>query len=195
MALAFLGFFALPHSGLAKGGGRGSGGKSVYVRGHMREGSWVSSHYRSAPSRSGHSYGGSWSPSYYPAWSGPSVQRISRADRIVIPGGLALEYGSGGGFGIGETNTPAVAAVPIGQPKLLDPAVEQRVKDWQFQQAKEGMAFAQFAVGMRYLEGRGVEKNVGVGLVWLRSAAERGDSEALKFFERNSSLPAETTQD
>ena len=45
-------------------------------------------------------------------------------------------------------------------------------------QAEAGDASAQFALGLRYFEGKGVAKDPAQALVWWRKAAEQGNSDA-----------------
>lgn len=56
------------------------------------------------------------------------------------------------------------------------------VKQFDFykRRAEEGSDDAQFQLGMRYLAGRGVEKNEKLGREWLEKAAKQGHVEAKK---------------
>ena len=46
--------------------------------------------------------------------------------------------------------------------------------------AEQGLAIAQYNVGMCYYHGIGVTKEAGAALDWLKKAADQGDTEASK---------------
>ncbi len=55
---------------------------------------------------------------------------------------------------------------------------ERKVLEFQKQQAEKGSGYAQYEMGLRYLEGRGVEQDAIKGREWLEKAAQNGSSEA-----------------
>ena len=78
-------------------------------------------------------------------------------------------------------STPATPPTP--SPALQGPSfdkaeVEKRVLAFQRQRAQEGSASAQYALGLRYLNGQGVEKDLARARQWLKSAADGGSAEA-----------------
>jgi hypothetical protein len=87
---------------------------------------------------------------------------------------------------------PAAAAVaspaPVHVRRIVRPSVdkaelERRVVAFQQQRAVEGFPSAQYQLGLRLLEGNGVERNVAAGRKWLAAAAEAGHSQARKKIE------------
>jgi TPR repeat protein len=48
---------------------------------------------------------------------------------------------------------------------------------WFLKAAQQGFAFSQVMIGLKYIEGKGVEKNELEGAEWLKKAAEQGDHE------------------
>jgi len=55
---------------------------------------------------------------------------------------------------------------------------ERKVLEFQKQQAEKGSGYAQYEMGLRYLEGRGVEQDTAKGREWLEKAAQNGNSDA-----------------
>jgi len=83
---------------------------------------------------------------------------------------------------------PAVAA-PVTAP--IDPEKAEAAKKdtddkrlaYQKKKAEEGADYAQYDLGIRYLNGDGVEKNAETGKQWLEKAAKNGHSGAKKKLE------------
>jgi len=90
------------------------------------------------------------------------------------------------------TNITNTVVAVTNRPKLVriepkpDPAkvaaeketVLKNTVEWERSRANEGSAWAQYKLGVRYLNGDGVEKNETTARKWLRSAAENGESQA-----------------
>jgi TPR repeat protein len=82
---------------------------------------------------------------------------------------------------------PAAAGAPV----VVDPAKVQEGKDdaerkrieYQKKKAEEGVSYAQYDLGMRYLTGNGVEKNYEVGKKWITAASTNGYASATKKLE------------
>jgi hypothetical protein len=53
-------------------------------------------------------------------------------------------------------------------------------------QAREGMVYAQFLLGLDYWYGRGTETNQALAFHWIQIAAVAGDPEAKEFIRTNS---------
>lgn len=85
----------------------------------------------------------------------------------------------------GTPGAPAV--VPPSDPPI-DPAKAEAAKaatdkkrlEFQTKKAEAGADYAQYDLGIRYLNGDGVEKNVDTGKKWLEKAAKNGHSGAKK---------------
>jgi len=89
------------------------------------------------------------------------------------------------------TNSPD-PVVPTNRPKLVriepkpDPAkvaaekesVLKNTIEYEKTRANEGSGWAQYKLGIRYLNGDGVEKNEATGRKWLQVAADNGESQA-----------------
>ena len=61
----------------------------------------------------------------------------------------------------------------------VDPSlVEERLLNYQKEQAAKGSPSAQLALARRYSKGQGVEANPAVARVWLEAAARSGSDEA-----------------
>jgi len=71
-------------------------------------------------------------------------------------------------------------AIPVRAPKKADPDREQRIIEFQKQNAISGNRSAQYDLGMRYLKGDGVEQDDALALQWLKNAAQAGHSRAEK---------------
>lgn len=93
------------------------------------------------------------------------------------------------------TPTPAPASMPAAPAKpyhtplpTIDPAKAQTEKEAQLQRtiefqkkrAEEGSPTAQYDLGMRYLTGDGVDKDVDAAQKWLKAAAKNGNKDAEK---------------
>ncbi len=72
---------------------------------------------------------------------------------------------------------PVVAPAPARKP---DPEREQRVINFQRQNAVSGNPSSQYDLGMRYVKGDGVEKDDKQAMEWLKLAAQNGNSRAQK---------------
>jgi TPR repeat protein len=75
------------------------------------------------------------------------------------------------------------------QAELDRVATDQRVVKWQTEQADKGSAYAQSALGHRYLKGEGVPLNAKLGIELLEKAAAQGDSDAKKTLEQQRRKP------
>jgi len=79
---------------------------------------------------------------------------------------------------------PGAVAVPAAQPaapvRAADPDREQRIINFQRQNAASGNPSAQYDLGMRYLRGNGLEQDDTQAMEWLKLAAQNGDSRAKK---------------
>jgi hypothetical protein len=96
-----------------------------------------------------------------------------------MPGGLGVTpeaYGQKPKLAV-VPNQPPVArkAAP---PKQSAEETERKVLEFQKQQAEKGSGYAQYEMGLRYLEGRGVEQDAAKGREWLEKAALNGNSDA-----------------
>ncbi len=72
-------------------------------------------------------------------------------------------------------STPVRSTSPA---KQTAEETERKVLEFQKQQAEKGSSYAQYEMGLRYLEGRGVEQDAAKGREWLEKAAQNGSSEA-----------------
>lgn len=77
----------------------------------------------------------------------------------------------------GATAVPAAAPAPV---RKADPEREQRIINFQRQNAASGNPSAQYDLGMRYLRGNGVDKDESQAMEWLKLAAQNGDGRAKK---------------
>ena len=89
-----------------------------------------------------------------------------------------------------QTNPPPALAAPApaplrvfpspvrAQPSLDKAELDRRVVAFQKQRAADGFSSAQFELGLRYLEGRGVEKDLAIARMWLSLAAKAGEINA-----------------
>lgn len=96
---------------------------------------------------------------------------------------------------VNQPAPPAPVPVPVvAPPKVLTNAVpektpEQKAKilqktiEFQKQRAEAGAPTAQYDLGMRYLNGDGIEKNLELAQKWLHSAATNGNTQAVKKLE------------
>lgn len=85
----------------------------------------------------------------------------------------------------GVPGQPGVAGVPVmvrppAVPKQADPDQEERIINFQRQNAISGNPSAQYDLGMRYLKGDGVEQDDAQALNWLSLSAKNGNSRAKK---------------
>lgn len=65
-------------------------------------------------------------------------------------------------------------------PSLGKDELDRRVVAFQKQRAQEGSPSAQYELGLRYLKGQGVEKDLPTARKWLTLAADAGNAEAQK---------------
>ena len=72
---------------------------------------------------------------------------------------------------------PVPQVVPV-RPSMDKAELDQHVIAFQKKRAEEGSSSAQYELGMRYLSGNGVEKNVATARKWLQLAAEGGETQA-----------------
>ncbi|HEY1170369.1 MAG TPA: hypothetical protein VGH19_03275 [Verrucomicrobiae bacterium] len=108
-----------------------------------------------------------------------------RAARSVkeMPGGLGVTPEAYNKAKAVATTTPPA---PVVVPRNINPAkqtaeeTELKVLDFQRQQAEKGSGYAQYQLGLRYLEGRGVELDATKGREWLEKAAQNGNADAIK---------------
>jgi hypothetical protein len=85
-----------------------------------------------------------------------------------------------GGFGPGTAGIPQVRVAQASE----DPsAVDARVLAFHRKRAVEGSAYAQFALGVRYLEGNGVEKDEAQARYWLSQSAQKGFRQAARVLQ------------
>lgn len=73
----------------------------------------------------------------------------------------------------------AVTATPV-PARPADPDREQRIINFQRQNAASGNPSAQYDLGMRYLRGNGVEQDDAQAAEWLKLAAQNGNGRAKK---------------
>ncbi len=77
---------------------------------------------------------------------------------------------------------PAVVALPSDPDKerAAKEETERRALEFELRRAEEDFGWAQYALGMRYLKGNGVNQNAAQGRKWLEKAAKNGESRAAK---------------
>ncbi len=92
-------------------------------------------------------------------------------------------------------NTPATAVAPSPAPFVALPAsaagppvaskeeVARNTLEFQRRRAEAGAAHAQYDLGVRYLNGDAVEKDLKAARKWLTAAANQGHTQALKKLE------------
>lgn len=99
-----------------------------------------------------------------------------------VQGLLSLAPSSGASFG-----GPVI--VTVFRPSLReDPSeVDRRVLAFQQKRAHDGSPGAQLDLAKRYLEGRGLTKDIEAARKWLKLSAGNGNSEAAKLLQK---LPA-----
>ena len=73
-----------------------------------------------------------------------------------------------------------LTAKEIEQKQLEESAEAKKKLKWQMERAEKGSDPAQYALGMRYLNGDGVEKDLDKAKKWLKEAAKNGNAEAKK---------------
>lgn len=77
---------------------------------------------------------------------------------------------------------PAVVARPIDPEKerAAKEETERKALEFEMKRADEDFGWAQYALGMRYLKGNGVDQNAAQGRKWLEKAAKNGESRATR---------------
>ncbi len=89
---------------------------------------------------------------------------------------------------------PAAVAPTVAPAAILTNAVPEKTKEqkdeilrktieFQKKKAEEGAPTAQYDLGMRYLSGDGVEKDLDLAKKWLNASATNGNSQAVKKLE------------
>jgi TPR repeat protein len=56
---------------------------------------------------------------------------------------------------------------------------EAKIASFQLQQASNGIGYAQYEIGLRYLNGNGVETNIGLARYWLTKSMSNGFPNAI----------------
>lgn len=114
---------------------------------------------------------------------------MSAAAAVLLPE-IAPRVMNPGGMGPGNPAAQVGGVMPQASRVLVRPVlteeqrlarqaeIDVRVLAFQQEQARKGSASAQLALGRRYRDGEGVEKNFELAGVWLESALEKGASEA-----------------
>src|SRR5688572_22898242 len=93
--------------------------------------------------------------------------------------------------GTPPTQTPVVrrpTPVPVVAPRPVDPEKEraaqekadQKSVEFEKKRADQDYGWAQYALGVRHLTGKGVEKDLEQARKWLEKAAKNGESQAVK---------------
>ncbi len=59
-------------------------------------------------------------------------------------------------------------------------AEEKKKLQWQMDRAEKGSDNAQYQLGMRYVKGEGVEKDLVKAKKWLEASAKQGNADAKK---------------
>jgi TPR repeat protein len=86
------------------------------------------------------------------------------------------------------TKAPATAADL--EQKQMELSLEEKKKlQWQMDRAEKGSDPAQYTLGMRYLEGKGVEKDLKKARKWLTESAKQGNADAKKALAEHPELP------
>lgn len=91
------------------------------------------------------------------------------------------------------------AAAPAAPAKPVDPAVLKADKDeaakklvaYQKERAEAGSESCQLALGVRYMTGDGVERDLALSRKWLEASAKQGNDQAPKRLEELKKLEAE----
>ena len=87
------------------------------------------------------------------------------------------------------TVTPPPATAPVLTNAVPEKTKEQKDEilrktiEFQKKKAEEGAPTAQYDLGMRYLDGDGLEKNLDLAKKWLNAAATNGNNQAAKKLE------------
>jgi TPR repeat protein len=116
------------------------------------------------------------------------TKRIEPQVRRPAPAPAARPAGSAAGVAAPAQKAPLTAA-QAEQQKAMDSIEEKKKLQWQLERAEKGSDPAQFALGMRYLEGKGVEKDLKKARKWLEASAKQGNAEARKALAEHPELP------
>ena len=81
-------------------------------------------------------------------------------------------------------------AAQLEQQKMEQSIEEKKKLQWQMDRAEKGSDPAQYALGMRYLEGKGVEKDLKKARKWLEASAKQGNADAKKALAEHPELPS-----
>jgi TPR repeat protein len=81
------------------------------------------------------------------------------------------------------TSTNKLQAIARPKAKGDKDSADKRLLDFQKQRAMSGQASAQYDLGMRYLNGDGVEENLEEGRKWIEKAAKQEHTMAIKKLE------------
>jgi hypothetical protein len=131
-------------------------------------------------------------------YGGPGIPGVTR--RVPMqpgPPGLGNATATAGSQGAQNPNAPAVAPVmpapvirpaPVYVPRPVDPEkyrasreqAAQKAVEFERQRAAQDFAWAQYALGLRYLTGDRVEKNLELAHQWLEKAAKNGERQAAR---------------
>ncbi|HUS35169.1 MAG TPA: SEL1-like repeat protein [Verrucomicrobiae bacterium] len=90
--------------------------------------------------------------------------------------------------GIAAPKTPPTAA-ELEQQKMEQSIEEKKKLQWQTERAEKGSDTAQLALGLRYLEGKGINKDPKKARKWLEAAAKQGNADARKALAEHPELP------
>jgi hypothetical protein len=91
-------------------------------------------------------------------------------------------------LGMPGTDAPAGPVDPA-KAKAAKAEQDQKVIEFQKQRAASGSASAQYDLGVRYLDGDGVEKNPELARKWLEASAKNGNRQAAKKLESLKAAP------
>lgn len=80
-------------------------------------------------------------------------------------------------------------AAELEQQKMEQSAEEKKKLQWQTERAEKGSDTAQYTLGMRYLEGKGVDKDLKKARKWLSESAKQGNADAKKALTEHPELP------
>jgi TPR repeat protein len=97
--------------------------------------------------------------------------------------------GAAGAAAAVTSQAPATAA-DLEQKQMEQSAEEKKKLQWQMERAEKGSDPSQYALGMRYLEGKGVEKDLKKARKWLTESAKQGNADAKKALTEHPELPA-----
>lgn len=134
------------------------------------------------------------------AWCFPcAAQGIRAVTRPVLMSpapGIFFQVPLASGVPAQATAPPAVPFVtlpppPPGPPIATKEEVARNTLEFQKKRAEAGAAHAQYDLGVRYLKGDGVDKNIGLARKWLNAAAKNGHPQASKKLEELNKAPME----